>query len=326
MKKITKIQLCVLIVFSVLLSGCGGAADRENTALNATFPDVGTAAVSTQEKTSDGEEAGKKTGGSDKVASADEMADPVDVVKEDMVPVYADALVDGSYEVAVDSSSSMFKVTACKLTVKDGAMTAVMTMGGTGYLKVFMGTGEQAASASEDACISFVENEQGEHTFTVPVEALDAGIECAAYSKKKEKWYDRVLVFRADSLPREAWGSGAVTSVSELGLKAGTYTVSAVLEGGSGKASVESPAKLTVAADGSIIATLVWSSDSYDYMVVDGKKYLPVSTEGSAVFEIPVLGFDYKMPVTADTTAMSTPHEIDYTLYFDSGTIKEDGR
>ncbi|MDE5965348.1 MAG: hypothetical protein K2G89_00745 [Lachnospiraceae bacterium] len=325
MKKIN--CLCIVIILIAgLLTGCGGAADRQHPASDGTVPDAGAEAASMEEQTASGESEDNKNAGSDKVASADEMADPVDVVEEGMAPVYADALVEGSYEVVVDSSSSMFKVIGCELTVKDGAMTAVMTMGGTGYLQVFMGTGEQAAAASEDAYIPFVENERGEHTFTVPVEALDAGIECSAFSKKKEKWYDRILVFRADSLPMEAWGKGAVTSAADLGLKAGTYTVSVVLEGGSGKASVEPLAKLTVVDDGSITATLVWSSDNYDYMVVDGEKYLPVSTEGGAVFEIPVLGFDYKMPVTADTTAMSTPHEIDYTLYFDSGTIKEDDR
>ncbi|MBQ9518835.1 MAG: hypothetical protein IJR59_02945, partial [Firmicutes bacterium] len=65
----------------------------------------------------------------------------------------------------------------------------------------------------------------------------------------------------------------------------------------------------------------VWSSNKYDYMVVDGEKYLPVSTEEFSVFEIPVLFFDREMPVKADTTAMSQPHEIEYTLNFEAKTI-----
>lgn len=40
------------------------------------------------------------------------------------------------------------------------------------------------------------------------------------------------------------------------------------------------------------------------------------------MFEIPVTVFDRKMAVAADTTAMSTPHEIEYTLQFDSASIK----
>ena len=122
-----------------------------------------------------------------------------------MEPVYASQLKEGEYSVTVDSSSSMFQIVSCTLTVKDGAMTAKMTMGGTGYLKVFLGTGEEAAAADEADCIAYEETATGEHTFTVPVEALDKGIDCAAYSKRKEMWYDRTLVFRASSLPQEAW-------------------------------------------------------------------------------------------------------------------------
>ncbi|MCI7422220.1 MAG: hypothetical protein MSA57_03170, partial [Ruminococcus sp.] len=94
------------------------------------------------------------------------------------------------------------------------------------------------------------------------------------------------------------------------------------LEGGSGRASVTSPATITV-KDGTATAEIVWSSSNYDYMKVDDVQYNPTQTEGNATFEIPVLGFDYAIPVSADTTAMSTPHEIDYTLFFDSTTLEK---
>ena len=58
-------------------------------------------------------------------------------------------------------------------------------------------------------------------------------------------------------------------------------------------------------------------------MIVADEKYLPEIVDGHSVFEVPVIGFDYKMPVSADTTAMSQPYEIEYTLYFDSSTIAE---
>ena len=64
-----------------------------------------------------------------------------------------------------------------------------------------------------------------------------------------------------------------------------------------------------------------WSSPNYDYMLVDGEKYLPVNTDGNSTFEIPVAALDTALAVTADTVAMSTPHEIDYTLTFDSATL-----
>ena len=52
-------------------------------------------------------------------------------------------------------------------------------------------------------------------------------------------------------------------------------------------------------------------------MLVDGKKYLPISEEGYSTFEIPITVFNEPMDVIADTTAMSTPHEISYQLTFD---------
>ena len=170
------------------------------------------------------------------VASTDQMAPVEDVVDPSMVPVYADALQDGVYSVTVDSSSSMFNITACELTVEQGQMTAVMHMGGKGYLYIYPGTGEEAARAEESALIPYAEDNEGAHTFTIPVEALDMGIDCAAFSKNKEMWYDRTLVFRADSLPAEAFQESAFATVQSLGLADGSYTAAVQLEGGSGRA------------------------------------------------------------------------------------------
>ena len=102
----------------------------------------------------------------------------------------------------------------------------------------------------------------------------------------------------------------------------GEYSIQVDLEGGSGKASVTSPTILTV-EDGKAYAQIQWSSSNYDYMIVDGEKYEPVNKDGNSTFEIPVTVFDAEMEVTADTVAMSTPHEIDYTLNFDSSSMKK---
>ena len=102
----------------------------------------------------------------------------------------------------------------------------------------------------------------------------------------------------------------------------GEYSVNVTLEGGSGRATVESPAALTV-ADGRMTATIVWSSPNYDYMLVDGEKYLPTNTEGNSTFEIPVTALDTPLDVVGDTVAMSTPHEIEYTLTFASASLIE---
>ena len=100
----------------------------------------------------------------------------------------------------------------------------------------------------------------------------------------------------------------------------GTYTASVTLEGGSGRATVESPATLRCEG-GKFWATIVWSSPNFDYMKVDGEKYLQTNTEGNSTFEIPVSAFDQKLDVIADTVAMSEPHEVEYTLCFDSASL-----
>ena len=255
------------------------------------------------------------------VADASQMTTVEEVVEDGMTPVYAADLLNGEYPVAFKSSSSMFRIESAVLTVKDGEMTAVLTMGGKSYLYVYPGTAQAAAAADEGAYIPFAENADGAHTFTVPVEALDAPVSCAAYSKNKELWYNRTLLFRADSLPVGAFRDGFFTTAESLGLADGRYIVDVKLAGGSGKARVQSPAVLNV-RDGKCTAVIGWSSKNYDYMKVEGEKYLPVLNEDNAAFEIPVLFFDRPMAVIADTVAMSEPHEIRYTLRFDSESLE----
>lgn len=103
-------------------------------------------------------------------------------------------------------------------------------------------------------------------------------------------------------------------------LRDGQYTVKVTLSGGSGRASVASPAEMTV-ADGQATAVIVWSSPYYKYMRSDGVTYCPVNTDGNSTFELPI-SLDESMAVSAQTIAMSEPHEIDYTLRFDSATLK----
>ena len=101
----------------------------------------------------------------------------------------------------------------------------------------------------------------------------------------------------------------------------GRWLCDVALSGGTGRASVASPAELTI-RDGAITAKLVWSSSNYDYMIVDGETYLPETLEPGSTFVIPVSGLDEDVAVTADTTAMSTPHEIEYTLRFDAASLQ----
>ena len=260
------------------------------------------------------------TGG---VASAEDMTTVDEVVADWMVPVRAEELADGSWDISVSSSSSMFKIAACTLKVDGGRMQAVLTMSGTSYLYLYPGKAEEAAAADKESLISYVEDEDGAYTFTVPVDALDAGTDCAAFSRRKELWYDRTLVFLASSLPMEAWKNPPMTTVEELELADGMYWAEGTLSGGSGRTTIETPVAVTV-TDGSAIAEIIFSSSNYDYVLVDGEKYETVNMEGNSTFLIPVAGFDYNMPIVADTIAMSRPYEIEYTIYLDSATLSEE--
>ena len=111
-----------------------------------------------------------------------------------------------------------------------------------------------------------------------------------------------------------------LSSCGSKELTDGTYTIEVTLSGGSGRAKVESPAKLVIDGD-TMTAPIVWSSPYYEYMLIDEAKYEPVQTEGNATFEIPIV-LDTDMAVSASTIAMSEPHLVDYTLRFDSSSIK----
>ncbi len=312
-----KITVLSLILCASLLAGCDNSGELGNSGSSV---ESGEASAQSSSASSSGSSETSDPADSDSTSSTSDSTTSEPSMTEGLSPVAASSVKDGEYDITVDSSSSMFKITACKLTVADGKMTAVMTMSGTGYLHLFMGTGEQAAG-NETAYIPFVENADGAHTFTVPVEALNTEIAVAAFSKSKEKWYDRTLVFRADSLPADAFTESVFTTPADLNLADGEYTIEVTLEGGSGKVKAVSPTKLII-KDGAASAEVELTSSKYDYMRVGETKYDMINTEGNSKFLIPVSGFDYKLPVSANTTAMSTPHEIEYTLFFDSKTIK----
>ena len=248
------------------------------------------------------------------VADASQMTTVQDVMEEGMTPVYASELVDGVYNISVESSSSMFKIADCELTVGGDAMVAKLIMSSESYGYLYLGTAEEAAAADETQYITPDGRE-----FVITVDALDAPVLCAAWSRNKELWYDRTLVFRSDSLPLEAFEN--LTTAESLGLADGPYACAVTLGGGSGKASVDEQAFLLV-KDGAVTAQITWSSANYDYMLVDGERYDAEIGNGHSVFTIPVAAFDHPLRVIADTTAMSQPYEIDYTLTFDSATLQ----
>ena len=307
MKKITIIAAAAALIMTC---GCGNTPAESSSSSE-------TPSTSAAEETA-AEEATTEEAATETAEHA--TAPQQEVGYEGMAAVHADELNEGTYHISVDSSSSMFKIADCILTVNGEDMTADLIIASKSYDALFMGSEDDAETADDSALIKYTENDEGQSVFTVPVNALDEETECAALSAKKQEWYGRTLVFRADSLPENAFRESRYTAPDSLSLADGKYTADVKLEGGSGKATVESPAVLTV-KNGQVTAEVIWSSSNYDYMIVDGEKYLPTNTEGNSTFSIPVKGFDYKMPVSADTTAMSVQYEIEYTLYFDSASI-----
>lgn len=248
-----------------------------------------------------------------RVADASEMTDVQDIVPDGMTPVTADMLNDGVYEdIAVDASSSMFKIVGCTLIVADGQMTATLAMKSEAYSYMYPDTAEAAAKAPFEALIPLTDM-----TFTLPVDALNAAYTCAAFSARKEAWYPRTLLFHADSLPLSAWKT--LTTAETLALADGYYTCEVTLTG-SGKAALHSPAALTV-ANGICTAEITFSTSKIDYVLVNGEQYAPTSTRDGAAFTVPVAAFDVGLSIVADSTAISPATEVPYAMTFDSSTL-----
>lgn len=238
----------------------------------------------------------------------------------------AAALPDGVYTAEFDTDSGMFHANeACDgkgtLTVADGKLTFHVSLASKKIVNLYLGTAEDAPSHESDwlqpttDTVTYSDGTSDEvYGYDIPLDAVDTDFQLAILGTKGT-WYDHTVSVRnAEPKTEDAAAETAAVPAD------GSYTCAVTLEGGSGRATVESPAALTV-ADGTMTAVIVWSSPNYDYMLIDGEKYLPTNTEGNSTFEIPVAALDTALAVTADTVAMSTPHEIDYTLTFDSATL-----
>ncbi len=241
-------------------------------------------------------------------------------------------LPDGTYMADFKTDSSMFRVSeACDgkgtLTVKNGEMTIHVSLLSKKILNLYPGSAVDAAKVGAELLMPTVDTvtysdglTEEVYGFDVPVPALNTEFDLALIGTK-EKWYDH-KVSVSNPIPVENGTQTADDAKAESSgaLQDGTYSMEITFEGGSGKAQILSPVKVTVTGT-KAMATVQWSSPNYDYMLVNGEKYLPVNTTGDSVFEIPVMNFDEPMEVIGDTVAMSKPHEIEYTLTFHSDTV-----
>jgi len=235
-------------------------------------------------------------------------------------------LPDGVYTAEFSTDSSMFHVSeACDgkgtLTVKDGVMTIHISLGSKKILNLYPGLAEDAAKDGAvlleptTDTVTYSDGMTEEvYGFDVPVPVIGEEFDLALIGTKG-KWYDHKVKV---SDPVE---EGTADTFDLSTVEDGTYTIELTMEGGSGRASIQSPAQLAI-ADGAATAILEWSSPNYDYMLVNGEKYLPVNTEGNSVFEVPVEALDAPLTMIGDTVAMSTPHEVEYTVTFHSETLE----
>ena len=235
-------------------------------------------------------------------------------------------LPDGVYTAEFSTDSSMFHVSeACDgkgtLTVKDGVMTIHISLGSKKILNLYPGLAEDAAKDGAvlleptTDTVTYSDGMTEEvYGFDVPVPVIGEEFDLALIGTKG-KWYDHKVKVS------DPVAEGAADTFDLSAVEDGSYTIELTMEGGSGRASIQSPAQLAI-ADGAATATLEWSSLNYDYMLVNGEKYLPVNTEGNSVFEVPVEALDAPLTMIGDTVAMSTPHEVEYTVTFHSETLE----
>ena len=293
----------------LLLGGCGAGQAADATSAEST--------VATQESTAAQAESAEAIAGTTEAAATETAQNEAQ-------------LPDGVYTAEFSTDSSMFHVSeACDgkgtLTVKDGVMTIHISLGSKKILNLYPGLAEDAAKDGAvllqptTDTVTYSDGMTEEvYGFDVPVPVIGEEFDLALIGTKG-KWYDHKVKVSdpvAEDSREVANGSFDMSALAD-----GSYTIELTMEGGSGRASIQSPAQLAI-ADGAATATLEWSSPNYDYMLVNGEKYLPVNTEGNSVFEVPVEALDMPLAMIGDTVAMSTPHEVEYTVTFHSDTLQ----
>lgn len=290
-------------------------------------------------------------------------------------------IADGTYQVNAEAGGKMFRVTDCVMTVKNGQMTAAVTLSGHGYNRIYLGDVNNASDDEKNWILpDSLLAEQ--YTFQIPVEKLDEVMTIAVHTTKSNKWDTRTLTFHSEGMTKIAdsnngnasnGNNGSNGSLkpggnnnnpgngsngnnqgnaennngnsgttgnnttnngkpdqeskyesdlnkstarvnSTTGLKDGVYTPDSFSwSGGTGKVSITC-SKVTVTG-GQAYATITFSSPHYQYVKANGNVYYPSAKTGSSTsFVIPV-ELNKNNSVVGMTTAMSTAHEIKYTIF-----------
>lgn len=351
MRKYTRIA--AFLLSAILLGGCGDGGNTQEK--NAKAPAENSSEASQETPAEDFSEASQETPAEDSSKTSQKAEGKA------AQGALADGTYLADFDT---DSGMFHVSEACDgkgtLTVEKGEMTIHISLTSKNIVGLYPGLAADAAkegaktlSPTEDTVTYSDGMTEEVYGFDVPVPELDTEFDLALIGTKG-KWYDH-KVSVSNPVPAEEDGQAKNTSNSEDSAQAGntdnsedsaqagntdalkdsaqaktadslengTYSVEITFEGGSGKAEILSPVTVTV-AEGTAMAALKWSSPNYDYMIVDGEKYLPVNTEGSSEFEFPVPVFDTPIDVIGDTVAMSRPHEVEYTLTFHSSTMKKE--
>ena len=247
---------------------------------------------------------------------------------------------DGDYHTNVETSSAMFRVVKSVLTRKNGMMRAKITLSGTGYDKLYMGSAAEAPSR-ESEWIAYTTDDEGKYVFEVPVSALDTPLAVAAHSVSKDQWYDRTITFQSEGMefvegtenpgeneensPSETDPSPEIETEHEMDSSGATewvdYSTELVdgvyeaedftVSGGTGKVTI-SCTNITV-INGKVYATIQFSSEKYHYLKASGKKYTGLCENGTSVYTIPLKLCADNM-IIGTTVAMGNPRDVSYII------------
>lgn len=257
---------------------------------------------------------------------------------ETPTPAPSNVPSDGIYSTTAETGASMFKVVGVKLTVKNGKMSAVITLSGEGYDYLYMGTATDAATHtgnwikySGSAAYTLDGETKTGRTYEIPVSALDTSLTIASHSERQKKWYDRTVTISSKNLKKTG-------DIPAEGTPAdGIYSTSAVT--GAAMFKVVGT-KLTV-KNGKMTALITLSGIGYDYLYMGTGadaanhtdqwiKYkgtatytLDGETKTGRTYEIPVAALD--KPITVASHSESHKKWYDRTITFSSKDLKKIG-
>ena len=135
--------------------------------------------------------------------------------------------------------------------------------------------------------------------------------------KKVAYWRKRYRRTAACVLAVLLWLGFVAMGAAEDALPDGEYVPDGFsFSGGTGRVTISCPR--VAVSGGAVTATLVFSSPNYPKLVVDGVEYTARHEGKTSVFDIPAR-VNEDMAIIGTTTAMSRPHDIEYTVHIRLG-------